>query len=315
MTLKPKSYFKILGITPFVTVCFALLFIIALIVIDITHSSSIVYSSYITPVVTCVSFVIAFIALGHNYKSTREKNSLEVMAKFNSKQNYEIFIQIYKLRSLNLIDGTSKLDRKKVSPTIEKLSELGKNADQFQLSEGEMQCLEEEISSLNKELLIIKNNELCIVDKSKYITKIKEEIYEKEKKLKKSIQFEEDKRIAVGMIKILNFIEEIACGIRYGVYDEELLFSSFASQIIDIYEISYLFIKKRQIKNERLFINAEWLSVKWTLQREINESMSSINAQKRAVQHANEALKSHAKAPAENKIKKALHRVKKLSYL
>ncbi|WP_435343569.1 hypothetical protein, partial [Klebsiella pneumoniae] len=62
-------------------------------------------------------------------------------------------------------------------------------------------------------------------------------------------------------------------------------------------------------------INAELLAVKWTLQKEIQEDKTTfMTNQKRAIQHDNEGLKSHLKAPDKSKLEPFLNNLQKLKF-
>lgn len=110
-------------------------------------------------------------------------------------------------------------------------------------------------------------------------------------------------------------MERCANGVRYGLYDEGLIYNSYGTQFIEIYELAFSFIKRRQDDEDKLFINAEWLAVKWTLQKEIQEDKPTfMTNQKRAIQHANEGLKSHMKAPDKSKLEPLLSTLQKLKF-
>nr|HEK5591014.1 DUF4760 domain-containing protein [Klebsiella pneumoniae] len=124
-------------------------------------------------------------------------------------------------------------------------------------------------------------------------SKIRGKISSLQKKLNDSNELEQICKFRSALIKVLNLMERCANGVRYGLYDEGLIYNSYGTQFIEIYELAFSFIKRRQDDEDKLFINAEWLAVKWTLQKEIQEDKPTfMTNQKRAIQHANEGVGS-----------------------
>lgn len=104
---------------------------------------------------------------------------------------------------------------------------------------------------------------------------------------------------------ILNAMEGCANAIRYGIYDEDFIYNIYGSQFIDLYELTYGLIKARQIKKARLWVNFEWLAVKWTLRRNITGVISKESEEtSHIINQSLAALKEHNKIrPITKKLK------------
>ncbi|TWD44592.1 DUF4760 domain-containing protein [Pseudomonas sp. SJZ131] len=104
---------------------------------------------------------------------------------------------------------------------------------------------------------------------------------------------------------ILNAMEGCANAIRYGIYDEDFIYNIYGSQFIDLYELTYGLIKARQIKKARLWVNFEWLAVKWTLRRNITGVISKESVEtSHIINQSLAALKEHNKIrPITKKLK------------
>lgn len=97
-------------------------------------------------------------------------------------------------------------------------------------------------------------------------------------------------------VAILNAMEGCANAIRYGIYDEDFIYNIYGSHFIELYELTYGFIKARQIKQARIWVNFEWLAVKWTLRRNITGVISKESIETSyTINQALAALKEHNK--------------------
>lgn len=115
-----------------------------------------------------------------------------------------------------------------------------------------------------------------------------------------------DIKLRTSASAILNAMEKCANAIRYGIYDEDFIYNIYGSQFIDLYELTYGLIKERQLKNARIWVNFEWLAVKWTLRRNITGVISKeSNGTSYIINEALSALKEHNKIrPVEKKLNK-----------
>ncbi|RMW23480.1 hypothetical protein ALO95_200384 [Pseudomonas syringae pv. antirrhini] len=107
-------------------------------------------------------------------------------------------------------------------------------------------------------------------------------------------------------VAILNAMEGCANAIRYGIYDEDFIYNIYGSHFIELYELTYGFIKARQIKQARIWVNFEWLAVKWTLRRNITGVISKESIETSyIINQALAALKEHNKTrPIVNTLKR-----------
>lgn len=126
-----------------------------------------------------------------------------------------------------------------------------------------------------------------------------------------------DVRIAV--TTVLNAMESCANAIRYDIYDEVLIYNIYGAQLAEIYEMTYQYIRERQSKLKSLYVNAEWLAVKWTLEKTISETRSGTSSNREEVttdliSHAHAKLSSHRDAPNKRPLKKMLRKLKKFTY-
>ncbi|WP_210013953.1 DUF4760 domain-containing protein [Pseudomonas palmensis] len=96
--------------------------------------------------------------------------------------------------------------------------------------------------------------------------------------------------------KILNAFEGCANAIRYGIYDEDLIYNVYGSQFINFYELIYGLMKSRQREFPRAWVNFEWLAVKWTLRRKITGVTSKEwEETSYIIQESLVAIKEHTK--------------------
>ena len=121
------------------------------------------------------------------------------------------------------------------------------------------------------------------------------------------------------VVTALNAIESCANGIRYNIYDEFLLYNVYGLQIISIYEATSSFISTRQIKAPSNIANMEWLSVKWTLEKDIYLTESGKSSKReektlRTVKNAKSVIESYSKNMDKKPLKKILRRIKKYKY-
>ena len=76
---------------------------------------------------------------------------------------------------------------------------------------------------------------------------------------------EEHKNKQVQLDVILNYFETLSIGVRIGIYDKKTVRLSRKQQIIHTFERSEVYIKKirKDLKNDKIFENLEWLFEKF----------------------------------------------------
>lgn len=290
------------------------IYLLVFIVISFTVYRSVLLSkesfnitTYATPIFGMASLFLAMVTIRYNAVNNKEKNALDFVKDFKEKEIHESLVEIYKIKKKHHQFNSTKLDRKKISPYCEKTARLTKEDVDKILKKDKLLELESKISFLTEEQKYLEKKETK--------EKIKKEISDLRSKISKSNEFKEIYNFRSALVKTLNIMERCANGVRYGIYDEGLIYNSYGTQFIEIYELAFTFIKTRQQEEEKLYINAEWLAVKWTLQKEIEEDRPTFMMdQKRAIQHANEELKRHLKAPNDKKLKPLLKKMNKLRF-
>lgn len=115
---------------------------------------------------------------------------------------------------------------------------------------------------------------------------------------------------------LLNALESCANAVRYEIYDEDFIYNIYGSHFIEWYELCYGLIKTRQRKQERVWVNFEWLAVKWTLRHNITGVISNESRQTSyIINEALQALKSHNKTrPIKRKLKKFEKQLKRRKF-
>lgn len=285
----------------FIVVCI----VVAKYVMNTTETFSI--TTYITPIFGMASLLVAMVTIRYNAVTNKEKNALEFVKEFKDKEIFDAMVAIYVAKRKFKKLGTNRLDRKKVSPFCERAALISPDEVSLRLSDDKKTEVEQKISSLTEELKYLNEGATKL--------KLKEQVAALQKQLSKSKEVEELLRFRSSLVKVLNVMERCANGVRYGLYDEGLIYNSYGNQFIEIYEMAFSFIKRRQEEEDKLFINAEWLAVKWTLQKEIREDRPTfMTDQKRAIQHANEGLKKHLRAPDKKQLEPLLSKMENLKF-
>lgn len=285
----------------FITVCIAVIRQI------INTTQEITLTTYITPVFGLASLFVAMVTIRYNAVTNKEKNALDFVKEFKEKEIHEAMVEIYKTRRKYKNKTNNRLNRKDISPYCEKAASVSQDDIKLIIPPEEKLVIAEKINSLKEELNFIESQGAK--------SKVRGKISSLQNKLSKSNELEELCKFRSALVKVLNLMERCANGVRYGLYDEGLIYNSYGTQFIEIYELSFSFVKRRQDDEDKLFINAEWLAVKWTLQKEIQEDKPTfMTNQKRSIQHANEGLKSHMKAPDKDKLEPLLNDLQKLKF-
>lgn len=73
----------------------------------------------------------------------------------------------------------------------------------------------------------------------------------------------------------LNLWERLAIACRLETYDTEVLYENYGSHVISMYKRLYPYIEGRRATkgNERVYLNFEWLAVKWVSRRQVHEKV------------------------------------------
>lgn len=264
-------------------------------------------TTYLTPVFGLASLFVAMVTIRYNAVTNKEKNALEFVKELKEKEIHESMVAIYKAKKKYKQNGNNRLDRKKVSPYCERAASISTEDVLLRLSDVKRQEVEGRINFITEEMKYV-------VETSTK-TKLKEQLSSLQKQLSKSKEIEDLIGFRLSLVKVLNVMERCANGVRYGLYDEGLIYNSYGTQFVEIYEIAFSYIKRRQDEEDKLYINAEWLAVKWTLQKEIQEDRPTfMTNQKRAIQHANEGLKKHMRAPDKSQLEPLLNNLQKLKF-
>jgi hypothetical protein len=67
---------------------------------------------------------------------------------------------------------------------------------------------------------------------------------------------------------VLNCFERMAIGIQQDVYDEGLLFNSYATFVTDVWTSFRPYIRAKQVGNNRYYKAFDWLAVNWMTKKE-----------------------------------------------
>jgi len=73
----------------------------------------------------------------------------------------------------------------------------------------------------------------------------------------------EGKELVLNLRTVLNALERMAIGIKSDIYDERLLYSSYASFLISTCVNFLPYIRAKQIENSRYYVNIDWLYLRW----------------------------------------------------
>jgi len=249
-------------------------------------------ATLITPLVSYIGLGFAYVTIKINRNSTKEKNALDFEKVMSDPKIETAIAKLYKIRSSHLHDN-GKLNRKTMSEYMKTLACLNENDRKKILPDEEIKKLKE------------KNN--------KVLTR------QERRTIKDHDEISEKKDVRNAVTTVLNAMESCANAIRYDIYDEVLIYNIYGAQLAEIYEMSYQYIRERQYKLKSLYVNAEWLAVKWTLEKTINETRSGTSSNREEVttdiiSHAHAKLKEHRTAPNKKPLRKMLKKLKKFTY-
>lgn len=104
------------------------------------------------------------------------------------------------------------------------------------------------------------------------LNEIRKDSVDEEEAEKRSRKFQQDQEKFESIIYILNNWERCASAIRYGIYDECLIYNAQAGGVIMMYKSLSPFIEacRTRNNNERLFVNIEWLATRWEIKHTIS---------------------------------------------
>ncbi|WP_236194482.1 DUF4760 domain-containing protein [Pseudomonas glycinae] len=278
-------------------------------------------SSYLMPIIAYLSIGLAGITIGFTRKTASEKNALEFEKEMSElKEHFQV---LYKVRQEMLL-ANGRLDRRKATAYMEDLcvpakvdstkadapknettspveAEEGASAEQvasaYFFSSSTSEENESAKQSSNMMLLACSAPQAAVIDEAKEACDAAANAKPKE------ISADTMRASASA---ILNAMEGCANAVRYGIYDEDFIYNIYGSHFIEIYELTYGFVKARQIKQARLWVNFEWLAVKWTLRRNITGVISKESVETSyIINQALNALKEHNKTrPVTRQLKK-----------
>lgn len=72
---------------------------------------------------------------------------------------------------------------------------------------------------------------------------------------------------AMAIRELLNIWERASIAVQYKVYDEDVLFNAYAAGLIWIWIRSKPYINEKRKSNPRLYINVDWLAIRWQIRR------------------------------------------------
>lgn len=248
-------------------------------------------SSFLVPVLAYLSIGLVGITIGFTRKTASEKNALDFAKEMGVlSPHMQALADLRRRMSLN----SGSLDRREASRYMEGLSDLvnpklkkSAAADQDIPSEASAKTATQKPAQPKPS--------------SKAEPNSKPEAANDERS-----QEEIDWEHRTAAFLLLNALESCANAIRYGIYDEDFIYNIYGSHFIEWYELMYGLIKTRQLKQERIWVNFEWLAVKWTLRRNITGVISKESRKTSyIINESLEALKTHKKVkPLVRKLRK-----------
>lgn len=278
-------------------------------------------SSYLMPIIAYLSIGLAGITIGFTRKTASEKNALEFEKEMSELKEH--FLALYTVRQEMLL-ANGRLDRRKATAYMEALCtaakmdsskaahkkpEAASSVESENATPGESTAnfcffsssttVEDGTSKQSSNILFF----ACSAPQKETENVAKDVVDEVSKAKSESISADAMRTSASA---ILNAMEGCANAVRYGIYDEDFIYNIYGSHFIEIYELTYGFVRARQIKQARLWVNFEWLAVKWTLRRNITGVISKESVETSyIINQALNALKEHNKTrPVTRQLKK-----------
>lgn len=76
-------------------------------------------------------------------------------------------------------------------------------------------------------------------------------------------QDEKDRECLSDLRTVLNALERMSIGVRHDVYNEELLFKSYATFVVSTWISYFPYIQAKRASNGRYYENFAWLVLRW----------------------------------------------------
>lgn len=110
------------------------------------------------------------------------------------------------------------------------------------------------------------------IDLPSKLNEIRKDSADEEEVEKRLSELRRDQNNFESIIYILNSWERCASAIRYGIYDECLIYNAQAGGVITMYKSLSPFIDacRKRNNNGRLFVNIEWLATRWEVRHTIS---------------------------------------------
>ncbi len=223
-------------------------------------------SSYLMPILAYLSIGLAGITIGFTRKTASEKNALEFAKDWADLREH---VQVLYMVRQKMLLPNRQLDRRKATAYMESLYSTPK-------PNGPATAAHDAGASPNP----------------------KEPEKTAEEATKQDVASTAPSTVSMrsAAVDILNAMESCANAVRYGIYDEDFIYNIYGSHFIEVYELTYGLIKARQFQQARLWVNFEWLAVKWTLRRNITGVISKESVDTSyIINQSLKALKDHNK--------------------
>jgi hypothetical protein len=85
--------------------------------------------------------------------------------------------------------------------------------------------------------------------------------------------------------EMLNTWERASIAVRRKVYDEDLLYNAYGTSVIWMWKAMVPYMRKRQAHNPRLYMNFDWLAVRWMIRRNDSKDAAYTRKLKIALKH------------------------------
>lgn len=83
--------------------------------------------------------------------------------------------------------------------------------------------------------------------------------------------------------ELLNSWERVAVAVKNDVYDEEMLFNTYASFLLNIWMTLSPYIKEKQKINPKWYVEVQWLAIRWKIRKDAALTRREIKDLKRAL--------------------------------
>ncbi|MND34966.1 hypothetical protein D3C76_1003190 [compost metagenome] len=234
-------------------------------------------SAYLMPLLAYLSIGLASVTIGITRKTASEKNALEFAKEWVALREHVLVL--YMIRQQMLLPNR-QLDRRKATAYMESLYDKTKTSATAGTPPEPKNCAEDKKTENADE----KTAEKPVESPDSAAKQTMAEATPSPESIKKAA------------VDILNAMESCANAVRYGIYDEDFIYNIYGSHFIEFYELTYGLIKARQFHQARIWVNFEWLAVKWTLRRNITGVISKESVDTSyIINQSLKALKEHNK--------------------